>query len=252
MRHIVWLAGCLLVLSCTVNNDNLNPDAGGTGGGSGGAGGCPRCVGTGGATATGGRIGTGGGSATGGQVGTGGASATGGQVGTGGASATGGQVGTGGASATGGQVGTGGASATGGQVGTGGSASGGHGAGGSDAGGGGGQGGGESCDALETDYGTALTAAMKCTLGASGQCQQLVNRSLSCAGCKEYVNDTTTLSTIQTAWDDQNCGSVPHACPAIACVVPTTSVCTSSPAAGGATVGVDGTGTCGPQLTPTN
>jgi hypothetical protein len=212
MRHIVWLAGCLLVLSCTVNNDNLNTDAGGTGG----AGGCPRCVGTGGATATGG------------------------------------QIGIGGASATGGQVGTGGQTATGGKTGTGGSATGGHGAGGSGAGGGGGQGGGKSCDALETDYGNALTAAKKCTPGATGQCQQLVNSSLSCPGCKQYVNDTTTLSAIQTAWDNQNCSSVPHACPAIACLVPTASVCTST-TTGGPNAGVDPMGTCtNAQLTPTN
>ena len=211
MRHLVWLAGCLLVLSCTVNNDNLNADAGGSG--SGGAGGCPRCAGTGGATATGG------------------------------------QIGTGGASATGGQGGTGGQTATGGTTGTGGSATGGHGAGGS---GSGGQGGGKSCDALESDYNTALTAAKKCTLGATGQCQQLVNGSLSCPGCKQYVNDTTTLSAIQTEWDDQNCSAVPHACPAIACVVPTTSVCTSSPTSSGPGGGADAAGTCGPPPTPAN
>ena len=93
---------------------------------------------------------------------------------------------------------------------------------------------------------------MKCTLGASGQCQQLVNRSLSCPGCKQYVNDTTTLSAIQTEWDNQNCSSVPHACPAIACLLPTTSVCTSNPTAGGTTSGLDLSGTCGPPLTPAN
>ncbi len=214
MRHIVWLAGCLLVLSCTVNSDNLNTDAGGTGG----------------ATATGGQVGTGGATATGGQIGTGGATAT------------------GGAPATGGQLGTGGQSATGGKTGTGGSATGGHGAGGSGTGGTGGKG----CDALEADYGTALTAAKKCTLGATGQCQQLVNGSLSCPGCKQYVNDTTALSAIQTAWDDQNCSSGGHVCPAIACVVPTTSVCTSNPTAGGPSVGASPAGTCGPPLTPAN
>ena len=199
MRHIVWMAGCLLVLSCTVNNDNLNADAGGTG--------------------------------------------------TGGASATGGQIGTGGASATGGQGGTGGQTATGGQTGTGGSATGGHAAGGS---GGGGQGGGKSCDALESDYGTALTAAKKCTVGATGQCQQLINSSLSCPGCKQYVNDTSTLSAIQTEWDNQDCSAVPHACPAIACILPTTSVCTSNPTTSGPGGGADAAGTCGPPLTPAN
>jgi hypothetical protein len=237
MRHIVWLAGCLLVLSCTVDNDNLN-----TGG-------------TGGALATGGKMGTAG---TGGQIGTGGVSATGGQIGTGGASATGGQLGTGGASATGGAggcprcVGTGGVSATGGNMGTGGSATGGHGAGGSGTGGSGGQGGGKSCDALESEYNSAFTAAKKCTLGAANQCQQLVNSSLSCPGCKQYVNDTTTLSALQTEWDDQNCSAVPHLCPAIACVIPTAGVCTSSPT-GGPGPSAEPTGTCvNAQLTPAN
>jgi len=134
-------------------------------------------------------------------------------------------------------------------MGTGGSATGGHGAGGS---GSGGSGGSKSCDALETDYNTALTAAKKCTLGAAGQCQQLVNSSLACPGCKQYVNDTTTLSAIQSAWDNQNCNSGGHVCPAIACINPTTSVCTSSPAGGGPSVGTDPTGTCGPPPTPTN
>ncbi len=162
-------------------------------------------------------------------------------------------VGTGGASATGGQVGTGGQSATGGNAGTDGGATGGHGAGGNGTGGGGGQGGAKSCDALATDYGNAITAAKECTLGASGQCQQLVNGSLSCPGCKQYVNDATTLSAIQTAWDAQNCSSVPHLCPAIACIIPTTSVCISSPTAGGPGGGTDSPGTCSPgPVTPTN
>jgi len=235
MRQIVWLAGCLLVLSCTLNNDNLNADAGGTGGrsGTGGAAGCPRCEGTGGETATGGQVGTGGASATGGQIGTGGVSATGGQIGTGGVPATGGKTGTGGGGAGGG--GTGG-------VGTGGNGT----------GGGGGQGGGKSCDALESDYNTALTDAKKCTIGAANQCQQLVNSSLSCPGCKQYVNDTTTLTALQTQWNDQGCGSALHVCPAIACVVPTASVCNSNPS-GGPGPSTNQSGTCAAaQLTPAN
>ena len=231
MRHIVWLAGCLLVLSCTVNNDNLNADAGGTGGGR-----VAPEAGDGDRRSDRNRR----------RVGHGRPGRNRRRVGHGRPGRNRRR------SATGGQVGTGGQTATGGKTGTGGSATGGHGAGGSGTGGAGGQGGGKSCDALETDYGNALTAAMKCTLGASGQCQQLVNRSLSCPGCKQYVNDTTALSAIQTAWDNQNCNSGGHVCPAIACVVPTTSVCTSSPTASGPSVGADPPGTCGPQLTPTN
>ena len=106
--------------------------------------------------------------------------------------------------------------------------------------------GGKSCSALESDYGTALTAAKECTLGAANQCQQLVNSSLSCPGCKQYVNDTTTLGTIQTEWDDQGCSAVPHACPAIACVIPTASTCTNSPTGGGPGASPDPAGTCSP------
>jgi hypothetical protein len=89
MRHLAWLTGCLLVVSCTVNSSNLDVDASapGTGGhvigaggttGSGGAGGdCPGCASTGGATGSGGQV------ATGGTIGTGGQTATGGRGGSG-------------------------------------------------------------------------------------------------------------------------------------------------------------------------
>lgn len=203
MRHLAWLAGCLLVLSCMVNNDNLNGGSGGSGAGTGGAGGCPRCAGTGGATATGGQTGAGG--AIGGHSGSGGASASGGQPGTGG-------------SATGGQSG------------------------------GNGTGGNESCGTLESNYNNALTSAKKCTQGAANQCQQLVDSSLSCPGCKQYVNDTTMLSVLQTAWNNQGCSSVPHACPAIACVFPQQSVCSANPTSGGPGPGPNATGTCAPTL----
>jgi hypothetical protein len=97
---------------------------------------------------------------------------------------------------------------------------------------------------LESDYNAALMAAKKCTPGETNQCQALADSSLSCPGCKQFVNDTTALSAIQTEWDNQSCSSVPHACPAIACLVPTASVCSSSGS---------GSGTCvNAQLTPAN
>ena len=108
------------------------------------------------------------------------------------------------------------------------------GAGGSIAGhNGGGQGGhgtgpdaGETCAQLETDYSAALTAARKCTPGAADQCQQLVDLSVSCPGCKGYVNDATTLNTIATEWKNQDCKA--GVCPAIACIAPGTGVCQST------------------------
>ena len=210
MRRIVWFAISLLILSCSLDTNNLTG-----GGGTGGA------VGTGGTTSTGGQRGDGG-SSTGGQVGTGG-SATGGQIGAGGetggqpgtgGSSTGGQVGTGG-SATGGQIGAGGE--TGGQIGTGGSATGGQvgtggdkGTGGSATGGqtgtGGNKGtGGQTCQQLAMDYVNALPAAKDCTYGVTGQCKQLVASSLTC-GCQVYVNDATTLNAIKAQYTSQGCG----------------------------------------------
>jgi hypothetical protein len=88
--------------------------------------------------------------------------------------------------------------------------------------------GGETCAEIDTAYSNALAAARQCTPGAANQCQQLVATSLSCPGCKEYVNDVTTLNSLAGTWNDQDCGSIPHACPAIYCVNPRTSSCVAS------------------------
>ncbi|HEY6478098.1 MAG TPA: hypothetical protein VI456_16085 [Polyangia bacterium] len=206
MRHLVWLSGVLLALSCAVDNSNLNVDAGG----SGGAGG----------TSTGA-----GGSATGGGGGvtsTGGAGAGGNATGAGG-SGTGGRKGTGGDGALGGTIGTGGGKGQGGQAGA------------------------ASCDALAADYSNALTAAKGCTPGAASQCQQLVDTSLSCPGCKTYVNDVTMLNAIDDEWTAAGCASMPHGvCPAIACIAPGQGVCTSNPTGSGP--GTGSAGTCSSNL----
>src|SRR5450631_3641060 len=214
MRRIVWFASSLLILSCSLDTNNLRG-----GGGTGGA------VGTGGTTSTGGQRGDGG-SATGGQVGTGG-SAAGGQIGTGGE--TGGQTGTGG-SATGGQIGTGG-STTGGQTGTGGNK---------------GTGGG-TCQQLAMDYVNALPAAKDCTYGVTGQCQQLVASSLSC-GCQVYVNDATTLNAIKAQYMSQGCGgpicNISCVAGPASCTLPVATPRGSGPGGagtGGGTVAVLGT-----------
>jgi hypothetical protein len=203
MRHLTWFVGLLLILSCSVKPVE-NPDGAGPGGG-GGAGGAGT---TGSGGQGGGTTGTGGGAgdhSTGGSGG-GQAGTSGGQAGTSGGQAgtSGGQAGT-----SGGQAGAGGGSA--------GHAGGGHGGHPADAG--------QTCDELETDYGTALTAARQCSPGSAGQCQHLVPTSLSCPGCEEYVNDVTRLNTITAEWNDQDCGATPHPCPAIACVNPGSGAC---------------------------
>jgi hypothetical protein len=210
-RNFGWLAGLSLALACSVNSSNLDLDASV----------CLTCVGTGGASASGGPTGAGGVTATGG------APATGGQVGTGGDGQSGGTIGTGGNGQSGGATGAGGGQ-SGGATGTGGDgqSGGNNGKGGNNGNGGnngkGGQGGAESCDTLATDYANAMTAAKKCTVGAPNQCQQLVNDTIGCSGCREYVNDATTLNAIETQWANQGCASG-HLCSTIACVTPPTS-----------------------------
>jgi hypothetical protein len=244
MRHLSWLAGCVLVLSCTVNSSNLGGETA-TGGGAatGGTPGSGGALATGGQTATGGTPGTGGESATGGttetggQTGAGGNSATGGRGGGGGRFGFGGRGGAGGRAATGGQ---GGATDTGGQTGTGGDGTGGQtatgGTGGQSGGTGGtatggqtgtgGQGGSNAtCTRLESQYTTALSAAKDCTPNAPNQCKALAYTSLSCPGCQTYVNDTTQLDMISTAWTNAGCDRTHGPCPAIACVAPQSTHC---------------------------
>jgi len=203
-----WLAGLSFALACSVNNSNLDLDASA----------CSNCVGTGGSSATGGQPGAGGATASGGQTGTGGDGQSGGVVGTGGNGQSGGATGTGGGQ-SGGATGTGGGQ-SGGATGTGGSGQSG-GATGTGGNGTGGQGG-ETCSMLANDYANALTAARMCTVGAPNQCQQLVNDTIGCSNCREYVNDATTLSAIETQWVKQGCASG-HICSTIACVTPPTS-----------------------------
>src|SRR5215831_18941160 len=112
-------------------------------------------------------------------------------------------VGTGGSA---GSTGAGGAAA--GAGGTGGNATGIGGKGSGGANGTGGQGGAASCDTLASEYTTELTAAKSCSPGAANQCQQLVDTSLPCAGCKTYVNDTTNLDAIASQWKAAGCASM--------------------------------------------
>lgn len=206
-RNFGWLAGLSLALACSVNNSNLDLDAST----------CPRYVGAGGATASGGQTGAGGVTATGG------APATGGQVGTGGDGQSGGAIGTGGNGQSGGNNGTGGSNGT------------------------GGQGGAETCDMLATDYSNAMTAAKKCTVGGFNQCRQLVNDTIGCSNCREYVNDATMLNALETQWANQGCANG-HLCSAIACVTPSTSCVADSSSGPGPG---SGAGTCQNNLAGT-
>ena len=236
MRHLVWFSGVLLAFSCTVNSSNLNLDAGG------GAGGGPA---TGGQTGAGGASATGGATASGGQTGTGGDGQQGGTTGAGGsATGAGGSVTGAGGSVTGAGGGTGGSTGKGGS-GAGGNATG---AGGNGTGGGKGGQGGESCDKIASDYASAMTAAKMCTPGATNQCQKLVDGTIGCSGCRQYVNDATMLDQIQNQWDGQGCTQL---CSAIACVTPPSTCAGTGPITGGPGGGANAGGTCTGSLVST-
>ena len=226
-RNLGWLAGLALALACSVNSSNLDLDAGT----------CPRCVGTGGASASGGQVGSGGASATGsasatgGQVGSGGDGQSGGTIGTGGSGQSGGAVGTGGSGQSGGTTGTGGDGQTGGNNGKGGNNGNGGNSGKGGNNGSGGQGGAETCDMLATDYANALTTARKCTVGAPNQCQQLVDDTIGCSNCREYVEDASMLNALEAKWTNQGCATG-HVCSNILCVTPATSCVAPNPGAG--------------------
>jgi hypothetical protein len=74
-------------------------------------------------------------------------------------------------------------------------------------------------------YATALTKAKMCSANASNQCQFLVSTSLSCPGCMTHVNDTGEIASLQIMYQQAGCNSMPHVCPAIACVNPGTGAC---------------------------
>ena len=163
-----------------------------------------------------------------GTIGSAGHTGTTGGAGTiGGAGHTGGGGATGSAGAIGAAGHTGGAGATGsaGAIGT--------------AGHGGGAGGatGATCSDLAAQYSTALTAARSCTVGAAGQCAQMVSGSLSVcfSNCQTFVNDASTLNTLKAQWLADGCANQgPIACPAIACLQPTQGRCVAGDG-GGAT-----------------
>jgi hypothetical protein len=76
-----------------------------------------------------------------------------------------------------------------------------------------------SCDELATEYQTAFSLAGNCTVGAPGQCQQLVSTSpYPCGGCSTYVNDSSALTAIMSAWNQAGCGGAVPPCGLGACL----------------------------------
>jgi hypothetical protein len=93
-----------------------------------------------------------------------------------------------------------------------------------------------SCDDLQSQYAAAITAAQSCDPHGSAQCQQLVSSSLSpCSSCPTYVNDASAPGAIEQRWQQAGCGEA-VACPAIACVAPTSATCFPADGGGGVCV----------------
>jgi hypothetical protein len=82
------------------------------------------------------------------------------------------------------------------------------------------------CDTLVAEYHFALSAASSCTVGGSGQCQQLVSPGLSGCGCT-YVNDGSALAEIEKAWVADGCATSQPPCE-ILCVSPASYSCVST------------------------
>jgi hypothetical protein len=94
-----------------------------------------------------------------------------------------------------------------------------------------------SCTDLDNQYAAALPAAKSCAVGVSGQCQQLVSDALAISPCQIgcdmiYVNDASTLNTIEATWNQAGC-NLDVACPAIACAAPTMGTCVPADGGGG-------------------
>ena len=98
-----------------------------------------------------------------------------------------------------------------------------------------------ACQVLAAQYQDALKVAQSCAIGGSGQCETLVNTTLSvCGGCQTYVNDASTLNAIQQAWEGANCSKVNPAppCALILCPAALNNVCAPNPNDSSGTTGV--------------
>src|SRR6185437_854441 len=84
-----------------------------------------------------------------------------------------------------------------------------------------------ACNTLMAEYESASAEAQTCTVGASGQCQQLVTRGPSGCGCT-YVNDSTALGAIERAWQASGCDTSIPPCDAIECALPLGFTCVAT------------------------
>jgi hypothetical protein len=90
------------------------------------------------------------------------------------------------------------------------------------------------CAVLVTQYTETIAGAQTCDVGASGQCQELVDDTLSaCPSCMTYVNHAAIVNMIKADWLAIGCGSQPASgCPPLSCPQQTGGACVASAAGG--------------------
>ncbi|HVY38952.1 MAG TPA: hypothetical protein VHM31_13500 [Polyangia bacterium] len=96
------------------------------------------------------------------------------------------------------------------------------------------------CAGISAEYDAAMTAALTCTAGATGQCMQVVRGSLSPCGiaCPAFVTDASKLNVIEKMWVAANCDRPVPAPPCVSvgqCPAGIADVCIA---------GADGRGVC--------
>jgi len=83
------------------------------------------------------------------------------------------------------------------------------------------------CNTLEAEYASANAAAQSCQVGASGQCQQVVSGGLYGCGCPTYVNDSTVLAEVASAYQMAGCAANDGPCD-LPCPAPINTTCVST------------------------
>jgi hypothetical protein len=92
-------------------------------------------------------------------------------------------------------------------------------------------------------YTAAMAVAKQCNATLNTvQCQQEVDTSIACPGCKAWVNDTKPLDDVRQLWMQAGCDKIHRVCPAILCIAPGKGSCVAStPGGPGMCVGLSAT-----------
>ena len=90
------------------------------------------------------------------------------------------------------------------------------------------------CAVLVTQYAQTIASAQSCDLNGSGQCQQMVDETLSaCPSCQTYVNDAGGPNMIKMDWMLIGCASAAtSSCPPLNCPPQTGGACVASSSGG--------------------